>query len=197
MRKIRLDQDLWLFHGVADSPLARADLLRAHLAEGLGLAPSNVVIARDDQGKPTLVSPSVPLWFNMASRDGVASIATSRQGPVGVDVETLAHCRNVQGVAEQLFSTVEADWLAERPEPIRPLGFARLWTGKEAVLKAQGQGIAQGLTEPMLAPGPEDAPPWPPIVAKLWGTPYTVTWYSSIVDEAFIIIARAQAVPRA
>ena len=150
MRKIRLDQDLWLFHGVADSPLARADLLRAHLAEGLGLAPSNVVIARDDQGKPTLVSPSVPLWFNMASRDGVASIATSRQGPVGVDVETLAHCRNVQGVAEQLFSTVEADWLAERPEPIRPLGFARLWTGKEAVLKAQGQGIAQGLTEPML-----------------------------------------------
>ena len=195
MRKIRLDRDLWLFHGVADSPLVRHELLRAHLAEGLGLAPSELVLAREDQGKPILVSPTVPLWFNLASRDGVAVIATSHQGPVGVDVETLAHCQDVQGVAEHLFSSAEAHWLAERPESVRPLGFARLWTGKEAVLKAQGQGILQGLAEPVLAPCSEDGPPWPPVVAKLRGTPYTVTWYSSTVDEALIITARAQAEP--
>ena len=188
-----LDQDLWLYHGIAAQPEARAGLLRAHLARLLDCPAAAIALARDSQGKPYLAAPNRPLWFNTASRDGVVAIATSHRGPVGVDVETLAHCRDGQGVADQLFSKAEAIWLAKQPEGSRALAFARLWTGKEAVLKALGQGITQGLDQPVLTPCPEDGPPWPPIIAKLRGSPYTVAWYSSTVDEALIITARAQA----
>ena len=190
-----LDQDLWLYHGIAAYPEARTNLLREHLARLLDCPSTSIALARDGQGKPYLAAPDRPLWFNMASRDGVVVVATSQRGPVGVDVETLAPCRDGQGVAEQLFSQAEALWLAEQPEAARALAFARLWTGKEAVLKALGQGISQGLDEPVLTPCPQDGPPWPPIIAKLRGTPYTVAWYSSTVDEALIITARAQAEP--
>ena len=193
MFRTALDQDLWLYYGITAYPEARANLLREHLAGLLDCPYASIALARDNLGKPYLAAPDRPLWFNMASRDGVVVIATSQQGPVGVDVETLAQCRGGQGVADQLFSKSEALWLAKQPEGACALAFARLWTGKEAVLKALGQGITQGLAEPVLAPDPQGGPPWPPIIAKLRGSPYTVAWYSSTVDEALIITARAQA----
>lgn len=188
-----MDQNLWLYHGIANHPDARASLLRRHLARLLDCPPPSITLARDRLGKPYLAAPDRSLWFNMASRDGVVVIAVSDQGPVGVDVETLAHCRDAQNVAARMFSKTEADWLAQRPEAAQALDFAHLWTGKEAVLKALGLGITQGLADPILAPPAEDAITWPPIIAKLRGTPYTVAWYSSTVDEALIITARAQA----
>ena len=194
MSRLRLDQETCLYRGIADHPDARAAVVRRHLAEQLGCGESMIAIRRDANGKPYLTAPCADLWFNTAGRDGVLVIATSRRGPVGVDVETLAHCRDTTGVARALFAPAEADWLDDQPAALRPLCFARLWTAKEAVLKAHGAGIADGLAEPDfghgLTPG---SPPWPAVVAKRMGTSYTVVWYSSSADEAFAIAARAQA----
>lgn len=194
MIRFRLDRETWLYRGIADHPNARALVVRRHLAEVLGCDAATVVLGRDPVGKPYLATPAVPLWFNTAGRDGLLAVATSRRGPVGVDVETLAHCRDTAGLARTVFSPGEADWLERQPAELRPLGFARLWTAKEAVLKARGTGIAGGLAEPDFSRAlPPGAPPWPAVVAKLAGTPYTVAWYSSTVDEAFVMAAQAQA----
>jgi len=241
--RFRLDRETWLYRGIADHPDARAGVVRWHLAEALGCDAATIVLGRDSAGKPYLATPAVPLWFNTAGRDGLLAVATSRRGPVGVDVETLAHCRDTAGLTRTVFSPGEADWLERQPAELRPLSFARLWTAKEAVLKACGTGIAGGLAEPdfsryLIPPrhridsfqldgevararpaaphgarakrerpaieGQQDeqrqwlvdttlAPPWPAVVAKLAGTPYTVAWYTSTVDEAFVIAAQAQA----
>ena len=61
-----LDQDLWLYHGIAASPEARAGLLREHLARLLDCPSASIALARDSQGKPYLAAPDRPLWFNMA-----------------------------------------------------------------------------------------------------------------------------------
>ncbi len=173
---------------MAEHAAARAVVLRQHLSAILGCADDSIRIERTAGGKPVLASPCRDLWFSTAHRDGLLAIAVSRQGPVGVDVETLAHCQDDLGLAWTLFSPTEADWLGRLPPSERSLAFARLWTGKEAVLKAAGTGIVQGLAEPEFAPA---SPPWPPVVAKLDNAPYTVGWYTSTVDEAMVVTARA------
>ncbi len=194
MARTCLDTETWLYHGIADHADARAAVLRRHLAEVLACGEADVAMARDANGKPFLTAPGADLWFNTAGRDGILAVATSRRGPVGIDVETLAHCRDTAAIARTLFAPGEVDWLDGLPADLRPPGFARLWTAKEAVLKAHGIGIVGGLAEPDFSHFLTiNVPSWPPVVAKLEGTPYTVAWYSSIVDEALVIAARAQA----
>ncbi|TAN54939.1 MAG: 4'-phosphopantetheinyl transferase superfamily protein [Magnetospirillum sp.] len=194
MTRWRLDQETWLYRGVADHPDARAAVVRRHLSEILRCDEGAVAIARSGNGKPYLTAPHADLWFNTAGRDGLLAIAISRRGPVGIDIETLAHCRDTAGVARTVFTAAEADWLDRQPPALRPLGFARLWTAKEAALKAHGAGIGDGLAEPDFGPGlTAGEPPWPPVVAPVKGNPYTVAWYTSTIDEAFVIAARAQA----
>ncbi|OAN50442.1 hypothetical protein A6A04_18350 [Paramagnetospirillum marisnigri] len=193
MESIALDMDTRLYTGIADSAAARRDLLRRNLAETLGVEADGIEFDRDAAGKPVLVAPDINLWFSTASRDGVMVIAQSRRGPVGVDVETLGRCDSGQNVADALFSASEAHWLRAQPTSERDMAFGRLWTAKEAVLKAMGVGIADGMNHPDFGDGlVSGPPPWPSVVAELGSASYTVVWYTSMVDEAFIIAARAE-----
>ncbi|RAU22268.1 hypothetical protein CU669_09090 [Paramagnetospirillum kuznetsovii] len=54
---------------------------------------------------------------------------------------------------------------------------------------------ASWLAAPDFSPLAATKPSWPPVVAVLNGAPYTVVWYTSIVDEALVIAARADVVP--
>ncbi|CAA7620123.1 4'-phosphopantetheinyl transferase superfamily protein [Magnetospirillum sp. SS-4] len=194
MTPLRLDDGLWLHRDVAGHRDARDRLLRRHLSDELDCAETDIVIARDQWGKPALAAPRRKLWIGSTGRDGLLAIAVSRQGPVGVDVETLPHCRHGEAVARGLFAPAEADWLDTLPPERRPLAFARLWTGKEAVLKAMGRGIGGGLERPDFSADVRDQPPpWPAARTKIDDATHTVVWYTTLVDEAFVVIARAQA----
>jgi 4'-phosphopantetheinyl transferase len=62
-----------------------------------------------------------------------------------VDVERLRALGNADELARRFFAPAEVAALAALPEAERLPGFYRLWTCKEAVLKATGEGITRGL----------------------------------------------------
>jgi 4'-phosphopantetheinyl transferase len=75
--------------------------------------------------------------------------------PVGVDLESLARPRDAVALAEVVHGPAQREQLAQRPPSERAELFLRLWTLKEAWLKARGQGLDLGLMRRLSF---EDAP---------------------------------------
>jgi 4'-phosphopantetheinyl transferase len=101
-------------------------------------------IERTERGKP--FAPELAgLEFNMShARDRVA-IAFARGQPVGVDIEHAERSTAIDALARRFFARAEADALDALAPEKRVPAFLRLWTCKEAVLKAIGAGLSFGL----------------------------------------------------
>jgi 4'-phosphopantetheinyl transferase len=185
------DSRTWIYQGVADHADARTALVAARLEAVLGHRPN---VTRTPLGKPVLAPPDDHLWLSYGSRDGLMVLALSDAGPVGVDMETLASCRDWERVAAAFFSAAERAWLETLADGAQILGFAHLWTGKEAVLKATGQGLAAGLDTPDYGSILTKASlPQSLVVAAGDGTPYTVVWTIHTVEDCLAVAARADA----
>ena len=130
---------------------------RLVLGRMLGVSPVELVLAYGPHGKPYLAPGRHPAnWhFNLSHSHGLALLAVTRLGEVGVDVEQVRPIREMLGIARRFFSEREQAALAALPEAEVPVGFFNLWTRKEAWLKATGSGIGGGLegVEVSLAPG--------------------------------------------
>lgn len=86
------------------------------------------------------------LTFNLSHTDGLVGLATLRSPghELGFDVEPI-YRKVTLGVADRFFRPEETAWLHGLPEAGRPEGFLRLWTLKEAFIKATGEGLARDL----------------------------------------------------
>lgn len=73
-------------------------------------------------------------------------------GDAGVDLEWEDDALDVLQLARDHYSAGEYAALAAMAQPGRLPLFFRLWCAKEAVLKATGRGIAEGLQQPDFAP---------------------------------------------
>jgi 4'-phosphopantetheinyl transferase len=114
---------------------------------GLAHAPA---ILRGEHGKP--YAPDVAgLDFNLSHARDHVLIAIARGQPLGVDIERIDRDVDVGGLSRRFFAVAEADALDALPETLRAEAFVRLWTCKEAVLKALGEGLAFGLDRVALA----------------------------------------------
>lgn len=119
--------------------------LRRILAGCLGLAPDAVMYERaDEQGKPRLGGAS-GLEFNLSHSGDLMLIAIGSRHPVGVDVEQIRPVKSIQSLATRFFTPLEAAWLQQKSGDNLEQGFFRIWTRKEAFLKATGEGIGGGL----------------------------------------------------
>jgi len=142
-----LDKGLWLWTGLEDES-ERRRVISEHLAGLVGCPAEELVVERDTLGRPFIARPQTDLQFSQARRDGFVVLAASEQGAVGVDVDLLQPGDWQGKLAGDFFAPKEKRWLDSLAEEDRTFGFFRLWTGKEAVLKALGLGIAQGMAEP-------------------------------------------------
>lgn len=142
-------------------------LLRLMLSEAAGGAPGDWAFEAEPDGKPVVEGRRGP-HFNLSHCQGLVACAVSAQVAIGVDVEPVDR-RAPLDVAERWFAPAERAWLFALPEAERALGFFRLWTMKEAFIKATGKGIGQGLQtfeigfDPLRVtfPDPADAEPGP------------------------------------
>jgi 4'-phosphopantetheinyl transferase len=101
-------------------------------------------IERTERGKP--FAPSLPgIDFNLSHAHDHVLIAITRGQPLGIDIERIERDVDVDALSRRFFAATEADALDALPEAIRAAAFVRLWTLKEAVLKALGEGLAFGL----------------------------------------------------
>jgi 4'-phosphopantetheinyl transferase len=119
-------------------------LLRAILGGCLDVWPSRIRFTHTPHGKPQLAEPG-HLYFNVSHSHGVGLFAVSRRIEVGVDVEQLRHFPDEMGLAERYFAPSESAALRAYSPQQRLEAFFRLWTRKEAYLKAHGFGISYGL----------------------------------------------------
>jgi 4'-phosphopantetheinyl transferase len=110
------------------------------------VAPHEWRFVRSPTGRPSLAPPfdATGLHFNLAHTQGLVAMAIGRVPQVGVDLESVGK-RVPLAVAKRYFSDREVTALEALPPEQQPARFLRLWTLKEAYLKATGTGIAGGL----------------------------------------------------
>lgn len=105
-------------------------------------------------GKPILALPGDQgLRFNLSHTTGLVACAAAYGAEVGIDVEPAN--RNVErSLARHYFASDEADWLEKTPDEDRRAAFIKLWTLKEAVIKAVGSDGLVALNSFSVRPDP-------------------------------------------
>ena len=120
--------------------LAGRRLVRYSLSQWLSLNPSDISIRVSPEGVPYFEGESMPL-FSISHSTELVMIAFSRN-PVGADLER-ERPLDMVSLADRFFSKDEALFIREKND----LGiFFRLWTCREAAIKADGRGMAKLLT---------------------------------------------------
>lgn len=112
--------------------------LRQLLAHYLNVPSAELHITCEMGEKPRLVSPPSKLDFSYSHTRALALIAIAANGPVGIDVEALDPTRVSEAIPRRHFSPEEQ---ARVHGPNATAEFFRLWTAKEALLKATGEGL--------------------------------------------------------
>lgn len=116
--------------------------LRVALGGHLGLAPREVQIVEGGDRKPVLAGRE--LEFSVSHTEDAAMVAVAAV-PVGIDIE------RVEAIAGEEFDDLvafvldarEREELDRLPEDDRLTAYYRVWTRKEAYVKATGEGIAE------------------------------------------------------
>ncbi|HEX6694358.1 MAG TPA: 4'-phosphopantetheinyl transferase superfamily protein [Longimicrobiales bacterium] len=113
-------------------------VLRLVLSPLVGRAAADIRFEKTALGKPYLASgPS----FNVSHSGSEILIAIASGGRIGVDVEEVRRLRDMFSLARTSFTPPEVDMVAGFPEQDQLRAFFRVWTRKEAMLKALGCGL--------------------------------------------------------
>ncbi|MBI1751802.1 MAG: amino acid adenylation domain-containing protein [Acidobacteria bacterium] len=133
-------------HGGVHPP---ADML---LLAGTCEIPGLAKLEPDACGRPRALGPDGrPVSMSVSRAPGAHLVAWSARGRVGADLECLGPSPALE-VASALFLPGERAWADTLPPQERWRGHLLLWTAKEAVMKALGQGFAFGMDQIELEP---------------------------------------------
>ena len=123
-------------------------LIRAVLSDRLGVPAPSITVRRTDTGKPVVTG---GVHFNVSHSGDLVLLAVCERRAVGVDVERKRPVVKVEALAKRWLSDAERENLAR----LRDLGidesdsFLRIWSLKEAQLKALGVGISGAAGAPL------------------------------------------------
>ncbi|MBI1321575.1 4'-phosphopantetheinyl transferase superfamily protein [bacterium] len=115
-----------------------------------GISPRQWKFRPGPHGKPEIAGPEMEShsgkWhFNVTHTEGVVVLAVAQGSPVGVDVERVDRPSDFEGLARRFFAQEEAAAIAAADQGQRAALFYRIWTLKEAYVKAIGKGLAHPL----------------------------------------------------
>lgn len=147
---------------LARQRLQQQFFLRLLLGACLGVPGKEIQLGRSDRGKPHLdgMHAGHALRFNASHSSGWLAVATSTGMEVGVDIEALRALPRARLLARRFLSAAEEQWLQTLEEPALSAAFLDQWTAREALVKAQGCGLAGALGEIELG--------WqPPVIRRL------------------------------
>lgn len=134
--------------------------LRCALGRLISCAPEDVRFEHGPHGRPFLPSELNPagLDFNVSHSGDWGLVAWTWRRTLGVDIECHDRRTTWRGLAERFFSPAEADALFALPDHLQLAGFYRVWTGKEAYIKALGRGLSFPLQSFTVSADPRTAP---------------------------------------
>jgi 4'-phosphopantetheinyl transferase len=123
--------------------IAAHALLRVMLTHYIGQPVQEWRFSIGEYGKPMITSlyGGSDLDFNLAHTRGLVAAAITSQGRIGIDVERIDPAKSDTAIATDFFAPAELALLRRSPPADWPHWFFRLWTLKEAYIKALGTGL--------------------------------------------------------
>ncbi|XP_021307016.1 uncharacterized protein LOC8059506 isoform X2 [Sorghum bicolor] len=130
--------------------LSRA-LVRTTLSRYCKVDPRSFEFKKNKFGKPEILWQSDdsrmewPLHFNISHTSSLIACGITMDAPIGIDVEDKKRktAKNILSLARRYFTPSEIDYLAKIPDPDgQQKEFIKLWTLKEAYVKALGRGFS-------------------------------------------------------
>jgi 4'-phosphopantetheinyl transferase len=122
--------------------IAARATLRMVLALHTGIRPEHIRFTLGTRGKPRLADGV--LHFNTSDSGDWVVVAVAAE-ELGVDLEVLRPLHHPTALAERICTEQELESVLQFPEEQRDAALLRLWTCKEAGLKAIGVGLSGGL----------------------------------------------------
>jgi 4'-phosphopantetheinyl transferase len=124
-------------------------ILRSVLAFYLKIDPKEVEFEYTRHRKPVLSFNSEEnIQFNLSHAEDIVLIGIVRDFEIGVDVESLSHCRESEiDIIKEFCSPQEISLLQKVSQPQKLEAFLNCWTRKEAYLKALGRGLDDSLQD--------------------------------------------------
>lgn len=118
--------------------------LRALLCESLGCSNEELSFKVSEHEKPYAVVRGLPatISFNVSHSGKHGLVALAAAGRVGVDVEECTPHRNLDLLVDAVFTPAEQAFIALKAGTGSHRAFFKLWTVKEALLKALGTGFS-------------------------------------------------------
>ncbi|MDQ6829972.1 MAG: 4'-phosphopantetheinyl transferase superfamily protein [Gemmatimonadota bacterium] len=116
--------------------------LRRILGAYVGLEPAALRFTIGAVGRPELAAEQARgVRFSSSRAGDIALVAVTRERAVGVDIERIGDASLSPTLLRLCCSPTELEVLHALPAESRDAAFVELWTRKEAVLKATGDGL--------------------------------------------------------
>lgn len=125
--------------------IAGRAVLRKLLGGYIGCEPEALIFVYNDYGKPSLQNVDSGLRFNVSHSGETMLAAFALNSKIGIDIETIQQNIDCMDICQHWFSVQESDALRDLPEEKRIGAFFRVWTRKEAYIKARGIGLSYPL----------------------------------------------------
>lgn len=108
------------------------------------VGPKEWQFSKNSYGKPSIVNTSLPfpVKFNISHSGKLVVLAVTRGVEIGVDVEYILRDRKNIEIVDRFFSVQEIDNLKILEKEKQYDMFFKLWTLKEAYIKARGMGLS-------------------------------------------------------
>ncbi len=124
--------------------ITRANLRRL-LGEYLGCCGTEINFCYSSHGKPSLSESASDIRFNVTHSGDVALLGFVQSCEIGIDVEQVRQNEELDKLAERFFSLREREQVLGLTGEEKQTAFYRIWTRKEAYVKALGCGISLAL----------------------------------------------------
>ena len=115
-------------------------MLRKQLGAHLKADPKQLEFTTNPHGKPALLNQSTR--FNLSHSGDQVLIGISNDYEIGVDIECIRPLKDPLALAKRFFTLEEFESIQASEPHLQTRQFFKIWTQKEAIVKAQGRSIA-------------------------------------------------------
>lgn len=117
-------------------------LLRLLIGRYMNLNPGELEFSYNEFGKPFVYKDNNGIQFNISHSEDMAVFAFTRSTEIGVDIEKVKVIDDMAGVMNLCFTEYEKNWFKTINDDSRVETFYKIWTIKEAFIKAIGRGFS-------------------------------------------------------
>ena len=136
--------DRYKTEGFRNRRIISMGLLRILISKYTNYRPNEVIFYYNEFGKPSILpdSDGTKLFFNLSHSGNIAVFVFSGNREIGIDVEKVVGLADMEGVIDLCFSGSEKKWFSKLPSAKKEEMFYKIWTCKEAYIKAIGKGLS-------------------------------------------------------